>query len=216
MSDNLVDGSIYSNIIIFVRCEQCWLYDRIFWFDLDLLIALANPSFDEVEYLFSKELLLFFILNTGFISGMLLPFLLLAVMLLSRYICLHHVHSIKFQWSTISNHDKVRAKMFFISNDLKSHAHQLLRKTWHNFGILTAHIITSFHTLLRNIENISLIIWSKKEYHTQYLNIIKISVVNKKGISLLGSVMQKLEKWMYNFWRSINNCLLLVVLWHLK
>ena len=145
-------------------------------------------------------------------------FLLLAVMLLSRYICLHHVHSIKFQWSTISNHDKVRAKIFFISNDLKSHAHQLLRKTWHNFGILTAHIITSFHTLLRNIENISLIIWSKKEYHTQdyYLNIIKISVVNKKGISLLGSVMQKLEKWMYNFWRSINNCLLLVVLWHLK
>ena len=72
--DNLVNGSIYSNIIIFVRWEQCWLYDRIFWFDLDLLIALANPSFDEVEYLFSKELLLFFILNTGFISGMLLPF----------------------------------------------------------------------------------------------------------------------------------------------
>ena len=111
---------------------------------------------------------------------------------------------------------KLEPKYFFISNDLKSHAHQLLRKTWHNFGILTAHIITSFHTLLRNIENISLIIWSKKEYHTQYLNIIKISVVNKKGISLLGSVMQKLEKWMYNFWRSINNCLLLVVLWHLK
>ena len=67
--DNLVNGSIYSNIIIFVRWEQCWLYDRIFWFDLDLLIALANPSFDEVEYLFSKELLLFLYLIQDLYRG---------------------------------------------------------------------------------------------------------------------------------------------------